>query len=201
MESWKDIKGYEGYYQISDDLRIKSLPRKVKHSTPNKYRTVSGQIFNGSVDNGGYIKFDLSKDGVVKTLRLHQLIAMTYIPNPNPNFYTHVNHMDGDNSNNWLLNLEWCTNRFNIIHGRLCQDNEVDYLFVRKMKAKKQRKNPYQATIRTSEGVKAKCFNNPLDAHRWAVQFLDPKDLLTYRFDPNNPSIPIEIDHWDTYIK
>jgi hypothetical protein len=200
-EIFTDIVGFEGLYQLSSDLnQVKSLEREVNNPRGGT-RILKERILKGTIYERGYIRFSLWKDGVKKTLGLHKIIALQYISNPNPEFYNCVNHIDGTPSNNHLNNLEWCTTRFNTIHGSCSQDSEVDYLFVRKKKGKQYQKSPYQAQILTSEGRKSKSFNNPLEAHRWAAQFLDPKEMLTYRFDPSNPSVPIEVNHWDTYIK
>jgi hypothetical protein len=197
QETWVDIKEYEGYYQVSNLGRVRSLDRddvwngKVFHFRKGKIRI-------GYAEKCGYVGIPLCKDGVSKTKRIHALMAKHFIPNPDPEFYRYVNHIDKDGSNNSLNNLEWCTNRFNTIHGDINKDSTHELLFVSKVD---RRKSPYRACIRVNGKKKRKSFNNPLDAHRWATQFLDPKELITYRYNFENPSTPIEINHWNTYIK
>lgn len=96
-EIWKDVPGYEGYYQASNLGRIKS---KRKILTPIK---------------GEYLKVGLSKNGIQKTLYIHRIIAQTFIENKNN--FTHINHIDENKYNNKVDNLEWCTNKYNINYG------------------------------------------------------------------------------------
>ena len=79
-EIWKDIKGYEGLYQVSNLGRIKSKRKILK---PIK---------------GEYLKVGLSKNGVQKTLYVHRLVAEAFVKNNNE--FTHVNHIDENKYNN-----------------------------------------------------------------------------------------------------
>ena len=106
QEIWKDIKGYEGLYKISNLGRIKSLPR------------------NGTIKNERIIKYSLDKYGYpqvilhnkkYKCFRVHRLVAKTFIPNPE-NKLT-VNHIDGNKLNNCVDNLEWNTVEENNNHA------------------------------------------------------------------------------------
>ena len=96
MEHWKAIAGYEGLYEVSDLGRVKSLGN-------NKSR--KEKILKPRKNTRGYLNVDLCKDGHVKTVRIHRLIATTFIPNPN-NLET-INHKDEDKTNNTVSNLEW----------------------------------------------------------------------------------------------
>lgn len=113
MEIWKDIKGYEGLYQVSNQGRVKSLERRCKTKTYT--RRVPEKIRSQSLDNYGYPIVSLSKDHKHKTLAVHRLVAEAFIPNPN-NFAT-VNHKDEDKTNNDVSNLEWCTVQYNNEYG------------------------------------------------------------------------------------
>lgn len=105
-EIWKDIVGYEGLYQVSNMGRVKSLgndgARKEKILKP---------ITNGQ----GYLLVCLCKDGKTKNFRIHRLVALHFIPNPN-NLPT-VNHLDEDKNNNCVTNLEWCSSEYNHNYG------------------------------------------------------------------------------------
>lgn len=102
QEIWKDIKGYEGLYQVSNLGRVKSLPRK---------NVTKEKILNGGNNGDGYIKVSLSN----KLYYVHRLVAEAFIPKiEGKNF---VNHIDENKSNNNVNNLEWCTNKENINHS------------------------------------------------------------------------------------
>ena len=116
-EIWKDIKGYEGIYQVSNLGRVKALERTwysgrngcTKRTKPEhimKYRLAK---------NTGYCLLKLVKNGVEKHVFVHRLVAETFIPNPNN--LPEVNHIDGNKENNCVDNLEWCTEKENISHA------------------------------------------------------------------------------------
>ena len=104
IEEWRDIRGYEGLYQISNTGLVKSL-----HST----KTI---ILVEYKDRDGYSLVGLHKGGSQTTFRVHRLVATHFIPNVN-NKPT-VNHIDGNKSNNSLTNLNWMTDREQYIHAK-----------------------------------------------------------------------------------
>lgn len=99
IEEWKNVKGYEGLYKISNLGRVK-----------NKYN----KILNGHVTKG-YVRIALSKNRKVKTTSIHRLVAEHFIDNSTNKPY--VNHIDGDKQNNNVNNLEWCTQLENVHHA------------------------------------------------------------------------------------
>lgn len=114
-EIWKDIPGYEQYYQASTFGRIRSKDRsfKLHHGA---IATRKGKILKGTPDEKGYLKTRLLITGVsFKPKRIHRLIAQTFIPNPLQ--YSQVNHKNGDKSDNRIENLEWCNNSENQLHA------------------------------------------------------------------------------------
>lgn len=112
MEEWKDIEGYEGLYQVSSLGRIKSL----NHYASNGVTTVlyKGKVLSQTTHNG-YMIAHLSKNNVIKTVSVHRLVAEAFVKNPLNK--SHVNHKDGNKSNNIASNLEWCTPRENLVHA------------------------------------------------------------------------------------
>jgi hypothetical protein len=98
MEIWKEIEGYEGLYQVSNEGRIRSK-RRIK---------IQG-------DYNGYKKVRLSKKSRQLTKQVHRLVAKAFIPNPNNK--PMVNHKDLNRSNNNVNNLEWVTHQENVNHA------------------------------------------------------------------------------------
>lgn len=117
-EIWKDIPGYEGYYQASNFGRVKSMERisirNNGHSEHSVYRTKE-KIKKVQKQSRGYSQVVLYKDGVAKTIRLNTLIARMFVPNPEEKPY--VNHIDGNKDNNRADNLEWVTAKENTAHA------------------------------------------------------------------------------------
>lgn len=102
-EIWRDVKGYEGLYQVSNLGEVRSLPR---NGTINKIR-----IIKKFTDKYGYLYVSLNKCNQKKKKKLHRLIAEAFIPNPNN--YPVVNHIDENKKNNNIDNLEWCSVKYN----------------------------------------------------------------------------------------
>lgn len=106
-ETWKDIKGYEGLYQISNMGNVKSL---------NYNRTKEERIKKPGVDSNGYLRVILCREGNCKTLFVHRLVLMTFAPISNMDKFD-VNHKDENKQNNCLSNLEWCDRKYNNNYG------------------------------------------------------------------------------------
>lgn len=118
QEIWKDIRGYEGLYQISNFGRVKSLERLAK-SNNNNYRRVKENFLKKHEDKNGYIKVSLNKNNKSKQYAIHRLVAKAFIPNPNN--LPQINHKDENKQNNNLENLEWCTAKYNNSYGTRIQ--------------------------------------------------------------------------------
>ena len=110
-EIWKDIKGYEGIYQVSNIGRVRSLDRWTEG---NKCMFKRGRIIK-PFDNKGYNNTSLSRGGVNKTFATHRLVADAFVPNPYN--LPCVNHKDGHKRNNVVENLEWVTYSQNTQHA------------------------------------------------------------------------------------
>jgi HNH endonuclease domain protein len=116
MEEWRDIRGYEGLYQVSSFGRVKSLDRKVFVRKRNSYRLFKGKPKYGSFENkNGYHVVSLYRDGKSKRFFVHRLVACTFLSNPTN--LPQVNHKDEIKTNNHVDNLEWCDAKYNTNYG------------------------------------------------------------------------------------
>ena len=108
-EVFKPISGYEGIYEISNYGNVKRVS-----DFKNCNKKYIGNYFLKPLDNGcGYFRIKLSKNGVSKRYMLHRLIAIEFLENENN--YKIINHIDSNKKNNSINNLEWCTQKHNII--------------------------------------------------------------------------------------
>ena len=100
-ETYKDIQGYEGKYQISN--------------LGNVYSLITNKILKPRLTLDGYYQVDLCKDGVKRHLYIHRLVAQSFLDNPKN--YKIVNHKDENSMNNIVSNLEWCDSTYNNNYG------------------------------------------------------------------------------------
>lgn len=114
-EIWKDIKGYEGLYQVSNLGRVRSFDRLVKRKDGRTF-VHYGKILSPSSNGNGYQHLILTKDGKHKDVLVHRLVAEAFLPNPDN--LPQVNHKDERPDNNCLDNLEWCAISYNCNYGR-----------------------------------------------------------------------------------
>ena len=118
IEVWRDIEGYEWFYQVSNFGRVRSLGRK---DSIDHFR--HGKFLKSSPDRKGYRYIELCKCGQRRKYKVHRLVAQAFIPNPHN--LPEVNHIDHDVANNRVENLEWCTTEYNLLHrrriGRACK--------------------------------------------------------------------------------
>lgn len=114
MERWKDIEGYEGFYQVSNNLRIKSIQRMANHAKGGK-RKVKERILKMPINSAGYQIVSLSKNNVATEIHVHRLIACAFIPNPNN--YPVVRHLNDIRTDNRIENLAWGTHADNAMDG------------------------------------------------------------------------------------
>ena len=109
-EIYKDVAGYEGSYQISNLGNVRSLDRK-----DSRGELLKGKAMKTAINNNGYKKLNLSRNGKYKTCYVHQLIAIAFL-NHTPNGYKglKIDHIDNNPSNSRLDNLQLISHRENI---------------------------------------------------------------------------------------
>lgn len=116
MEIWKDIKGYEELYQVSNLGRVKSLDHYIKQRNNSK-KLYKGQMIKPQLNHQeqGYFIVGLSKNNKRKCYYIHRLVAEHFIENPKNK--PEVNHKDGNKLNNRIDNLEWATREEQMTHA------------------------------------------------------------------------------------
>ena len=129
-EAWKDIKGFEGRYQVSNLGRVKSLCY---------HNGTSERILKQRNNLSGYPIVNLYKKGSDKgTLKtVHRLVAEQFIPNENN--FPMINHKDENPENNNVRNLEWCDCSYNVLYSLKRHPERIE-----KIKEKRKRKNGYK---------------------------------------------------------
>ncbi len=112
-EIWKDIKGYEGLYQISNLGRLKSMSKTWVCGEHGSVRVKGETIMKWGIAD--YYITVLTYKNFKKTIYLHKVLAEAFLPNPENK--TYINHINGNKHDNRLENLEWCTSSENQIHA------------------------------------------------------------------------------------
>ena len=104
-EVWKDVKGFEGLYEVSCRGMVRGMKRQGTH----------GGVLRPHLSTKGYMLVDLCKDGKAKSFLLHRLVAEAFLENPKQ--LPCINHKDEDKLNNFVENLEWCNQSYNNSYG------------------------------------------------------------------------------------
>lgn len=113
-EIWKDVKDYEGLYQVSNLGNLRSLDRIV-FNPRYMFQTLKGKLISPVKEHTGYYQVRLNKFGKRETVKLHRLVLITFVGNPDNK--AEVNHKNGIKSDNRLSNLEWVTRSENQQHA------------------------------------------------------------------------------------
>ena len=111
---WKDIPGYEGYYQASDSGEIRSVDR-IAWKRNGVAQPLEGKILSPATNASGYYNVCLTRDKKPKSFLVSRLVAMTFIENPEG--LPEVNHINEIKTDNRVENLEWIDRRGNCNYG------------------------------------------------------------------------------------
>lgn len=147
MEKWKDIKDYEGYYQVSDAGNVKSLLFQ-NNKNNKKYKRDKILKFKGYTPKTGF-RVSLWKDGKYKDFLVARLVAFTFYNEDINNRKLTVNHIDGNRMNNNIENLELVSLKDNINHAfenDLMNTNEKIVLIDKKTREAKEFRSMVKAS-------------------------------------------------------
>lgn len=119
-EIWKPISGYNGYYEVSNLGRVRSITRKIERTDPKditkkKLFTYKGKLVPFYITKRGYCRLTICINAICKKYLVHRLVAEAFIPN-NKN-KLQVNHINCVKTDNRVENLEWVTNYENYLHS------------------------------------------------------------------------------------
>lgn len=131
IEVFRDIPGYEGLYQVSNLGNVKSLGN-------GDNKKCKERMLKSCKDKDGYLMVCLSIHSYEKSYRIHRLVALAFLPNPNN--YPQINHKDENRSNNNVDNLEWCDQQYNNEYSKVKPVNQysLDGIYIATYKSIKE---------------------------------------------------------------
>lgn len=181
IEEWRNIKDYEGFYQVSNLGRVRSVDRFV--DTNIKYvikRLHSGKVLKPSYNSLGYAVVNLSKNGKGKHYLVHRLVGMAFQDICGEWFECAViNHKDETPSNNIANNLEWCTQKYNMNYNDVIKRKFAPKLMKTEEEKKKNRSEYLEKTKKHRKEV----------LHKWYLKnrklkgTTNKKAVLQYTLD------------------
>lgn len=176
-EEWRDIKGYEGLYQISSLGRIQSLNRVSDSAVQPKGRRMTGRLLEPQLNTKGYYHVSLCREGVYHRCPLHRLVAKHFLSNPDD--LPVVNHIDLNPRNNRADNLEWTSSRRNSMHTRHVMLTDPRF------------RDKVKYTLDDVREIK----------RLWAEGSLTQRQLATrFKLTPSNISYIVGNSRWDPYL-
>lgn len=149
-EVWKDIKGFEGRYQVSNMGRVRSLDRWNFGEHPRFFK---GMMRKPSPNNNGYLRISLGDGhGNYKHYQMHRLVALHFVPGYKEGLV--VNHINEIKTDNRAENLEWCTYQYNLNYSDIIAwkrkplyQYDLDGNFIKKFKCGHQAEQELGFTI------------------------------------------------------
>ncbi len=122
-EEWRDIDGFDNRYMVSNIGRVKT--KEFTYTLYGKNQVKPEHILKTTVRKDGYCKVNLGGYRNQKTLNLHRLVAIAFIPNPQN--LPCINHKDENPSNNTVENLEWCSYKYNNNYGTFKEKHSIAF--------------------------------------------------------------------------
>ena len=160
MEKWEDIDGYIGLYQVSNLGNIKSVER---FRTNGKSGYIQQSKILKTGNRNGYLFVNLCKDGVVKSFKVHRLVAEHFIPKPENK--PEIDHINTDKTDNRVENLRWVTHKENMNNPKSKNKQSISMQGKPSLKGKeKQQSKPILQY--TKDGVLIKKWDCVMDVER-----------------------------------
>jgi len=153
-EIWKDVFGYEGYYEVSNLGKVKSLGNKKDRRE---------KVLKCTLDSDGYPKVGLCANLVRKTIKVHQLVAIAFLNHTPDGNKLVIDHVNGIKTDNRIENLRIVTQRFNLAVGIRSDKNRVSSLYAGVCKSRGEKAWRSQIVIK-GEKKYLGSFKNELDA-------------------------------------
>src|SRR3989304_1164393 len=118
-EEWRSVSGFEGFFEVSNRGRIRSVSRLVRtmlRSGEYSTRRIKSKVLALHTWGAKYPGIVLHRGNKPPMRKMiHQLVAEAFVPNPNG--YTQINHIDANTLNSFASNLEWCNQSMNVAHA------------------------------------------------------------------------------------
>ena len=157
MEQWKQVKNYEGYYEVSDLGRVRRVDRMVKTGIKyNSERLCKGRVLKQHLKRNGYLAVDLSKDYQVKTISVHRLVAIAFVEGYSEG-KNYVDHINCNKQDNRACNLEWVNAKEN---SKRAKSNNLFKPSNKKKVRCKQLNMVFDSSYQAAEFLNNKYFGN-----------------------------------------
>lgn len=114
-ETWKDVVGYEGIYEVSNLGKVRTHKDKTTYTKRHGVRRWKQRFLKNRTPNGRDVRVTLWKNGKLKDFLVHRLVGFAFIPTIKGKEC--INHIDGNPKNNCVENLEWCNHSENNNHA------------------------------------------------------------------------------------
>lgn len=171
METWKDVLGYNGIYQISNLGNVKSINRKIvrKNGLNQTFKT---RILKPIKKANGYLSVALAFKGKIQIFNIHRLVAIHFVEGQSEKF--DVNHIDSNKENNLHTNLEWVSRRENHTHYlKTVSSKLIGSVYYKNKKSKK-----WAAKIKVGGvSIFLGYFDTEIEAHNTYINYLNNNSL------------------------
>lgn len=180
VEIWKDVQGYEGYYQISSLGRVKSIGRLVVYKSDQSgcaYKRIREKILKPYRQPSGHLYVNLCKDSIRTRHFVHRLVLTAFV-GERPEGFGSRHYPDNDPSNNKISNLQWADHHTNqldrIAHGTtfpgsLCPSSKLKEEQVIEIREIYAKGGVTQESLGNAYGVTQPTVNNLLHRKTWKL--------------------------------